>query len=103
LTRSLRCGINLLGNTQRFEPVSIRNRCLVDLSEMKKRPVTVAQKCASIDVCCVSFPAVCRCRAGYSFAPGFLSVGGTSRSLKHHVWGATCSRGGGFRGWRGGL
>jgi hypothetical protein len=65
--------------------VSIRNRCLMDLSVMKRRPVAVVQTFAAADVCCVSFPAGCRCRAGNSFAPGFQSVGGTSRFLKHHV------------------
>jgi hypothetical protein len=67
--------------------VSIRNRCLVDLSVMKRRPVTVAQTCAAADVFCVNFAAGCKCRAGNSFAPGFRSVGGTSRLLNHHVWG----------------
>jgi hypothetical protein len=59
--------------------------------------MAVAQTCLAADVCCVSFP------AGNSFVPGFRSIGGTSRLLKHHVWGSTCYRGGGFWGWRGGL
>jgi hypothetical protein len=66
--------------------VSIRNRSLVDLSVMKRRPEVVAQTCAAADVCGVSVPAGCRCKAGNSFARGFRSVGGSSRLLKH-VWG----------------
>jgi hypothetical protein len=82
--------------------VSFRNCCLVDLSVMKRRPVAVVQTCAATDVCWVSFPADCRCRAGNRFAPGLQSVSGTSRFLKRHVGGATCCRSGGFWGWRGG-
>jgi hypothetical protein len=100
--RFLRCGINLRVYTQRSEPVSIRNRCTVDLSVMKRRPVAVVQTFAAADVCCVSFSGGCRCRAGNSFAPGFRSVGGTSRLLKYHVWWATCCRGGDFWGSKGG-
>jgi hypothetical protein len=83
--------------------MSISNRCFVDLSVMKRRPVAVMQTFAAGDVCRVSFPTGCTCRAGNSFAPGFRSVGGTSRLLKYHVLGATCYRGGGFWGWKGGF
>jgi hypothetical protein len=35
LMRDLHCGMSLRGNTHRYEPVSLRNRRLLDLSVMK--------------------------------------------------------------------
>jgi hypothetical protein len=78
--------------------VSIRNRCFVDLSVMKRQPMAVTQACAAA---VIISPAGCRCRAENSFAPCFRSVGGTSRLLKQYVWGATCCRGGSFWGLEG--
>jgi hypothetical protein len=37
----------------RSEPVSTRNRHLLILSVMKRRPVVVVQTCAAVDVRCV--------------------------------------------------
>jgi hypothetical protein len=89
----------LAGVNAKVRPLSIRNRRLVDLSVMKRRPVAVVQTFAAADVCCISFPAGCRCRAGNTFARNFRNVGGTSSLVKYHVWSAICCRGGDFYGW----
>jgi hypothetical protein len=62
--RNLRCRMSLRGNTQRREPVSLRNRCLLGLSVMKVRLVAVVQTCAAADVCRASCFACWMCRAG---------------------------------------
>jgi hypothetical protein len=59
--------------------VSIKNRCRLDLSVIKRRPVEVVQTFAAVDVCRVSFPAGCRCRAASNFALHLRSAGDTSR------------------------
>jgi hypothetical protein len=43
-------------NTQRSEPMSIRNGSLLALSVTKRRPVAVVQTCATADICRVSWP-----------------------------------------------
>jgi hypothetical protein len=61
--------------------VSIRNRNLLVLSVMKRRPVCVVQSFAAADVCRVSFPVGCTCRAASNFALGLRSAGDISRAL----------------------
>jgi hypothetical protein len=56
VSHDLRCGMSLRGNTQRREPVSVRNRRLLGSSVMKVRPVAVAKSGADVDVSCVRFP-----------------------------------------------
>jgi hypothetical protein len=86
LTRDLRCGMNVRGYTQRSEPVSMRNRRLLALSVIKRRLEAVGQTCAAVDVCRISFPAVCRCRVASNFARGLRSAGDTSRG-----WSRCCA------------
>jgi hypothetical protein len=57
VSHDLHCGMSLRGNTQRREPVSVRNRRLLRLSVMMVRPVAVAMSGAVVDVSCAScFP-----------------------------------------------
>jgi hypothetical protein len=59
--------------------VSTRDRRLLILSMTKMRPLVGVQTCSTVDARCVGFPAGGRCRAAYTFVPGFHIGVGTSR------------------------
>jgi hypothetical protein len=73
--------------------VSMRNRRLLALSVMNRRPESVVQTFAAADVCFSSVPAWCKSRAWYSAGPDPGSAGDNStKCCWCRLWRETCQR-----------